>query len=213
MTTISRIDEFCYIRHMGELLGYARVSTADQNPALQEDALYKAGCFKVFTDHASGSLTERPELERLLDHLRPGDTLVVWRLDRLGRSMKHIISLVGELNERGVGFRSLEEYIDSNSPGGKLVFHIFAALAEFERSVTQERTQAGLAAARARGRTGGRRAILSTKDVARARELYAKKDMTVEEIGKMLGVSRTTIYRALEREASVSPRRKAQAAS
>ena len=128
---------------MGELLGYARVSTTDQDAALQLDALNAAGCYRVWVDTISGSLEHRPELTKLLDQLRPGDTLVVWRLDRLGRSIRHLIDQLQALGERGVGFRSMQETIDTTSPGGRLVFHVFAALAEFERDLIRERTHAG----------------------------------------------------------------------
>jgi DNA invertase Pin-like site-specific DNA recombinase len=179
------------------LLGYARVSTADQTAALQQDALTAAGCSRIFTDQASGATTERPALTDLLDHLRPGDTLVVWRLDRLGRSLPHLLSVVTGLAERGVGFRSLTEAIDTTTAGGRLVFSIFGALAEFERELIRERTQAGLSAARARGRVGGRPAKLTNDQVRTARKLYESRDMTVEEIGHVLGVSRSTINRAV----------------
>lgn len=179
------------------LLGYARVSTDDQDAALQVDALERAGCSKVFVDTASGALAERAELSRLLDQARPGDTLVVWRLDRLGRSIKHLITTLTDLSERQIGFRSLTENIDTTTSGGRLVFHIFAALAEFERDLIRERTRAGLAAARKRGRQGGRPPTLSAKQIKTARQLYDQRDMTVEQIGAILGVSRTTIYRAL----------------
>ena len=185
---------------MGELLGYARVSTTDQDASLQLDALNAAGCYRVWVDTLSGSLEHRPELTKLLDQLRPGDTLVVWRLDRLGRSIRHLIDQLQTLGERGVGFRSLQETIDTTSPGGGLVFHVFAALAEFERDLIRERTHAGLAAARARGRTGGRPPRLSADQVRTARRLYEQQDMTVAQIGDVLGVSRTTVYRALRRE-------------
>ena len=145
---------------MGHLLGYARVSTTDQQPQLQVDALIAAGCYRVFTETASGARTDRPTLEQVLDQLRPGDTLVVWKLDRLGRSLRHLVDTVTGLAERGIGFRSLQEAIDTTTPGGKLVFHVFAALAEFERDLIRERTNAGLAAARARGRHGGRPSVL-----------------------------------------------------
>lgn len=184
---------------MGELLGYARVSTTDQDAALQIDALKAAGCFRVFVDTASGALAARPELEKLLDQLRPGDTLVVWRLDRLGRSIRHLIDQMQALAERGVGFRSLQETIDTTSSGGRLVFHVFAALAEFERDLIRERTQAGLAAARARGRAGGRPPLLSADQAREAGRMYEQKELTVAEIGQVLGVSRTTVYRTLER--------------
>src|SRR5512146_3189384 len=138
------------------LVGYARVSTADQTPALQRDALSAAGCGRLFTDTASGAKAERPGLDEALEFLRPGDTLVVWRLDRLGRSLRHLIETVSLLEQRGIGFRSLQESIDTTTSGGKLVFHVFGALAEFERDLIRERTSAGLLAARARGRKGGR---------------------------------------------------------
>jgi DNA invertase Pin-like site-specific DNA recombinase len=182
---------------MGDLLGYARVSTTDQNPQCQTDALTAAGCFKLFVDHASGSIERRVELDRLLEQLRPGDTLVVWRLDRLGRSLRHLIDLVTELDRRGVGFRSLTESIDTTTSAGKLVFHVFGALAEFERSIIAERTNAGLASARARGRKGGRPAVMTPDKLAAAKRLYEGRDHTVEQIAAMLGVSRTTIYRGL----------------
>jgi DNA invertase Pin-like site-specific DNA recombinase len=146
---------------MANLLGYARVSTGDQRPDLQVDALKAAGCYRVFVDTASGALAARPALDQVLDQLRPGDTLVVWRLDRLGRSLHHLVDTVAALADRGVGFRSLQESIDTTTPGGKLVFHVFAALAEFERDLTRERTTAGMAAARARGRKGGRPAVMT----------------------------------------------------
>jgi DNA invertase Pin-like site-specific DNA recombinase len=183
---------------MGHLLGYARVSTTDQDAALQVDALNAAGCYRVFVDTISGSLDQRPELTKLLDQLRPGDTLVVWRLDRLGRSIRHLIDQLTALQDKGIGFKSLQETIDTTSPGGRLVFHVFAALAEFERDLIKERTNAGLAAARARGRTGGPR--LSPHQVTTARRMYEQQDMTVEQIGQVLGVSRTTIYRTLKRD-------------
>src|SRR3984885_2977164 len=149
---------------MGDLIGYARVSTLDQDASLQLDALKKAGCLKVFTDKASEALDKRPQLDRLLDQLRPGDTVAVWRLDRLGRSLKHLIALIEDLEDRGVGFRSLTEGMDTTTPGGKLVFSIFGALAEFERALIRERTKAGLAAARARGRKGGRASVIAAEE-------------------------------------------------
>lgn len=186
---------------MGHLLGYARVSTSEQDPRLQHDALTAAGCYRTFTDTASGSLASRPQLDLLLDQLRPGDTLVVWRLDRLGRSVRNLIDLITELQDRGVHFKSLQDHIDTSSPSGKLVFHIFASLAEFERDLIRERTHAGLEAARARGRVGGRPAKLSGDDVATARRLHASRTVTVAEIGRILGVSRSTVYRALSKKA------------
>src|SRR6187397_2709116 len=136
-------------------ISYARVSTEDQTLALQQDALQQAGCERIFTDTASGSRVDRPGLEEAIEYVRPGDTLVVWKLDRLGRSLPHLIDTIRQLQERGVGFKSLTEQIDTTTSGGKLIFHVFAALAEFERDVIRERTHAGLAAARARGRRGG----------------------------------------------------------
>ena len=182
---------------MSDLIGYARISTTDQDPALQLDALETAGCIKVFSDTASGSLDRRPELDRMLDQLRPGDTVVVWRLDRLGRSLKHLISLVEDLESKSVGFRSLTESIDTTTAGGKLVFQIFGAMAEFERSIIRERTMAGLEAARARGRKGGRPTVMTPEKIKMARDLYDSKQYTVESIAKELGVSRKTIYRHL----------------
>lgn len=193
---------------MGHAFGYARVSTGDQDTRLQHDALAAAGCYKVFTDTASGALASRPELGKLLDQLRPGDTLVVWRLDRLGRSIRHLIDQLTELQDRGIEFRSLQENIDTGSSGGRLVFHIFASLAEFERDLISERTHAGLEAARARGRVGGRPPLLSGDKLRTARKLYEQQDMTVAQIGEVLGVSRTTVYRALQRETDKpAPRR------
>src|SRR3954467_6289532 len=147
------------------LIGYARVSTLDQTLALQQDALTVAGCEQLYTDTISGSVTDRPGLSQALAHLRPGDTLVVWRLDRLGRSLSHLIETVRKLQELGIGFRSLQEQIDTTTSGGKLVFHVFGALAEFERDLIRERTHAGLAAARARGRLFGRPKVLSLRKI------------------------------------------------
>jgi DNA invertase Pin-like site-specific DNA recombinase len=188
----------------GSLVGYARVSTGDQNIDLQTDALQAAGCARVFTDTASGSLAERPQLSAALDYLRDGDTLVVWRLDRLGRYIRHLIDTVVILQERGFGFRSIQESIDTTASGGRLVFHVFCALAEFERDLIRERTHAGLAAARARGRVGGRKPALTPKQVKVARRMYEAKDSTVSDIAKVLGVSRATIYRHLKPIASTS---------
>ncbi len=181
---------------MGDLLGYARVSTADQDLALQTDALTRAGCVRTFTDVASGTLTARPELDRLLDHLREGDTLVVWRLDRLGRSLRHLLELVEQLGQRGVGFRSLTESIDTTTPGGRLVFSIFGALAEFERALIVERTHAGLAAARARGRVGGRPRALTPEKRTAAEQLRAG-GASPSAIAAALGVSERTVRRFL----------------
>lgn len=182
---------------MPALLGYARISTNQQELALQRDALVAAGCARVFSDTASGALDDRSELARVLDHLRAGDTLVVWRLDRLGRSLRHLIDTVSGLAERGVGFRSLQESIDTTTPGGRLVFHVFAALAEFERDLIRERTHAGLAAARARGRRGGRPSVMTPEKVAVARQMHASGEHKVAAIAAVLGVSRASIYRHL----------------
>ena len=180
------------------LIGYARVSTQDQTLALQRDALAKAGCERVFTDTASGSLAERRGLEEALEFARPGDTLVVWRLDRLGRSLRHLIDAITHVQDKGIGFKSLTEAIDTTTGGGKLVFHVFAALAEFERDIIRERTHAGLTAVRARGRNGGRpkaAALADAKKVAVAQSLYDDKSLSIGEICKTLRVSRSTLYR------------------
>jgi DNA invertase Pin-like site-specific DNA recombinase len=181
----------------GDLIGYARVSTWDQNPDLQVDALTEIGCTRIFTDHASGTRTDRPQLAAALDYARPGDTLVVWRLDRLGRSLRHLVETVSGFEERGIGFRSLNGDIDTTTSNGRLVFHIFCALAEFERDLLVDRTQAGLAAARARGKVAGRKPKLSADQVAVAQRLHRDGKHTVSEIAKVLGVSRATIYRHL----------------
>ena len=184
---------------MAHAIGYARVSTTDQNPELQLDALRDAGCARVFTDYASGTKTSRPELDRALDQLRAGDTLVVWKLDRLGRSLPHLVETIQGLADRDVGFRSIQDPVDTTTPGGRLVFHIFAALAEFERDLIRERTQAGLAAARARGRVGGRKPALKPEQVTMARDLLAADpSRTVASVATTLGVGKSTLYRALQ---------------
>jgi DNA invertase Pin-like site-specific DNA recombinase len=188
------------------LIGYARVSTQDQTLALQQDALTQHGCTRVFTDVASGAKAERTGLDEALSFARAGDTLVVWRLDRLGRSLAHLIETVRGLEQRGVSFRSLTEQIDTTTSGGKLIFHVFGALAEFERDLIRERTQAGLAAARARGRNGGRPKALSERQVAMAQKLYADKSNTVADICKTLGVSRATLYRVVRSNAAPATR-------
>src|SRR3954464_15812084 len=177
------------------LIGYARVSILDQTLALQQDALTAAGCEQLYTDTISGSVTERPGLTQALSHLRMGDTLAVWRLDGLGRSLSHLIETVRQLQERGVGFRSLQEQIDTTTSGGKLIFHVFGALAEFERDVIRERTHAGLAAARRRGRLFGRPKVLSPKKVEQLQTLAKDDRTTVGEICQTLGISRATYYR------------------
>lgn len=186
------------------LIGYARVSTVEQNPQLQQDALQHAGCERIFVDQASGALDQRPELARALDHLRRGDTLVVWRLDRLGRSLRHLVDTVRALGERGVGLQSLSEALDTTTPGGQLVFHIFAALAEFEAGLIRERTRAGLAAARARGRNGGRPSVMTADKLSVAREMYGSRQHTVAQIAAVLGVSRATVYRHLTPQATAA---------
>jgi DNA invertase Pin-like site-specific DNA recombinase len=179
------------------LIGYARVSTHDQTLTLQQDALTKAGCTKIFTDTASGAKAERKGLEEALSYVRTGDTLVVWRLDRLGRSLTHLIATMTALEERGIGFKSLTENIDTTTSGGKLIFHIFGALAEFERNLIRERTQAGLTAARERGRTGGRPKALTAKQRSIVLDLYEKRH-PIAEICRTLRVSKATLYRSIK---------------
>ena len=179
------------------LLGYARVSTEEQNLELQVDALERAGCERVFSDKLSGSRLDRPGLAAALSHLRSGDTLVVWKLDRLGRTVRQLVEFVAKLNQDGVEFRSLTDGIDTTTPAGRFFFHMMAALAEMERDLTRERTMAGLAAARARGRMGGRPPALSPKQLTQARHLMQHPDQTMAEIAATLGVSRSTLYRSL----------------
>nr|SFV91168.1 site-specific DNA recombinase [Morganella morganii] len=181
--------------YMNQKIGYARVSTDDQNLHLQRDALAAAGCEIIYEDKASGKNAARPELDNCLKALRPGDTLVVWRLDRLGRSLADLVSVVTHLvDERRIGFLSLQEQIETNSASGKLVFHVFAALAEFERNLISERTKAGLEAARARGRLGGRKPKLQKKDIREIRALLKDGSIPVSDVARRYGVSRTTIY-------------------
>ena len=175
-------------------VGYARVSTLEQNLALQQDALEAAGCEKVFVDTVSGTVKERPGLTAAKLFLRKGDTLVIWRLDRLGRSLRDLIDWVNYLDEEGIGLQSLQESISTSTSAGKLVFHIFGALAEFERNLIRERTMAGLAAARARGRLGGRPKTLSAEDRQVAVDLYHEKKMTVKKICEIMGISKPTLY-------------------
>ncbi|MDN3519028.1 recombinase family protein [Aquisalimonas lutea] len=182
------------------IIGYARVSTHDQDPQLQLDALSEAGCDQVFQEKITGTQRERPELNACLRSLRKGDTLVVWKLDRLARSLKDLVTIISDLEERGVGFRSITEAIDTTSSTGRLVFHIFGALAEFERNLIRERTVAGLKAARARGRKGGRKPALSRADVRRAAAMLADPTMTKTEVARYLGVSRVTLNTSLNRE-------------
>lgn len=173
-------------------VGYARVSTGEQNLDLQLDALKKAGCEQLFHDEMSGAKAERPGLTKVLQFLRSGDTLVVWRLDRLGRSLTDLIGHMAALKERNIGFKSLHESIDTTSSSGKLIFHLFAALAEFERNLIRERTQAGLQAARARGRRGGRPQALDADKRALTVQLYKEKKHTVKRICQMMGISKPT---------------------
>lgn len=178
------------------LIGYARVSTADQHKALQVDALTEAGCVRIFNDTASGARTDRPGLAEALAYVRDGDVLVVWRLDRLGRSLSHLIDTVGALQARGIGFRSLTENIDTTTPGGRLIFHVFGALGQFERDLIRERTRAGLTAAAARGRRGGRKPVVTPEKLARAREFIAT-GLNVREAAARVRVGKTSLYEAL----------------
>ena len=180
-------------------IGYARVSTTDQNVALQEDALRQAGCEKIITDQISGSVALRPGLGQVKELLRSGDTLVVWRLDRLGRSLKDLIAWTNYLDEQGVGLVSLQESINTTTSTGKLVFHLFGALAEFERNLIRERTMAGLSAARARGRQGGRPKALSVEKSQLLCKLYEDENYSVKAICEMLGISKPTMYKYLQR--------------
>lgn len=182
------------------LVGYARVSTQDQNPDLQLDALKAAGCEEVFQERVSGTTRARPELDACLRTLRRGDTLVVWRLDRLGRSLKDLVEIVHGLEGREVAFQSLTESIDTSSAGGRLVFHLFGALAEFEHNLIVDRTKAGLAAARARGRKGGRRPKMTKNDTKKAAAMLQNPDITKTEVAEHFGVSRVTLNAALQRE-------------
>jgi len=179
------------------LIGYARVSTAEQNLDLQQDALQKAGCERIFTDTASGAKSDRPGLAAALAYLRDGDVLAVWRLDRLGRSLPHLIETIGALEARGVGFRSLTESIDTTTSGGRLIFHVFGALGQFERDLIRERTRAGLSAAAARGRKGGRKPVVTADKLQRAREHLAN-GLNVREAAARLKVGKTALYAALK---------------
>ena len=177
------------------LIGYARVSTGEQNLDMQVDALKEAGCDKVFTDETSGVKADRPGLQAALEYLREGDTLVVWRLDRLGRSLKDLVQKIEDLQNRNIGFRSLQESIDTASPSGKFQFHVFSALAEFERDLIRARTQAGLRAARARGRMGGRPKQMTPEKLKMAVSLMKDTEVSINEICSTLGIARSTLYR------------------
>lgn len=190
------------------LIGYARISTNDQNLDLQRDALEAAGCERLFTDTASGAKAERPGLKEALQECRKGDTLVVWKLDRLGRSLPHLVETVRDLMAREVGFKSLQESIDTTTSGGKLIFHLFASLAEFERDLIRERTNAGLSAARARGRKGGRpKGVRDPNKQKAAMALKNDTSRSVSEICQILGVCRNTYYKYI-RTAESDPQRK-----
>jgi DNA invertase Pin-like site-specific DNA recombinase len=180
------------------LIGYARVSTGEQTLDLQRDALRGVGCERVYEETASGAKADRPILAEVIDYARAGDVLVVWRLDRLGRSLSDLLATITELADRGIGFKSVTEQIDTTTPGGKLVFHLFGALAEFERDLIRERTNAGLAAARARGRFGGRPRKLTKKQIALAKQLHADQKTDIATICQTLGISRTTLYRVIK---------------
>jgi DNA invertase Pin-like site-specific DNA recombinase len=189
------------------LVGYARVSTRDQHPEAQTDALTAAGCVEVFTDHASGTLARRPALDEALRYLRAGDTLVVTKLDRLGRSVRHLKQIADDLQARDIALRALSQGIDTATPGGRLFFHLLAAIAEFEHDLIVERTHDGLAAARARGRKGGPKFKMTETRVRQARAMYDAGEHTVQQIADTFGVSRPTIYRHLDSTPS-TPRKK-----
>ncbi len=190
---------------MSNVIGYVRVSTLEQNAALQVDALTAAGAVRLFTDHASGAIDDRPALREALAYLNPGDTLMVWRIDRLGRSVANLIETVNGLAARQVQFRSLTDAIDTSTAGGEFIFHIFAAFAQMERRLISERTRAGLQAARARGRTGGRPTVMTPARLAEARRMR-DTGQTLAYIASTLGVGRATVVRALCQEpATVGP--------
>ena len=182
-------------KRRGMKVGYARVSTGEQNEDLQVDALKKAECEKWFVEKASGAKFDRKVLKETLEYLRPGDVFVVWKLDRAGRSLQHLITILNDLKSRNIGFISLTEHIDTTTPGGRLIFHVMGALAEFERDLIRERTNAGLASARARGRFGGRKRVISNGKEKQIQMLMANPDMSIAEIIEATGVSRSTLYR------------------
>lgn len=187
------------------IVGYARVSTSDQTSSLQTDALSAAGAECVYTETATGTNRERPELAQCLKTLRPGDCLVVWKLDRLARSLQHLVEIISDLDKRGISFRSLTESIDTGSAGGKLVFHIFGALAEFEHALIRERTMAGLAASRARGRQGGRPPALNAQDTRIAASMLLDPRITKKEVADRFGVTRATLNSSLKRAGIPDP--------
>jgi len=180
------------------LVGYGRVSTQDQNAELQKDALQAAGCDRLFIEKVSSGKKDRPQLAAALDYVREGDTLVVWRLDRLARSLHQLIETVEDLEKRGIALKSITEAIDTGTPGGRLVFHIFGSIAEFERAIIRERTKAGLVAAKARGRSGGRPAKLVGERAEHARNLLGSGS-SVSAVARSMGVSRAAVHRAMER--------------
>lgn len=195
--TLSVLNQKTDKSHLMIAIGYARVSTGEQDTALQLDALRKAGCEKLFEDRASGVKADRPGLTDAIGYAREGDTLTVWKLDRLGRSMKHLIEIVTDLEAKGVGFRSLTENIDTTTSGGRLVFHLFGALAQFERDLIRERTRAGLQAAEERGRRGGRQAVVTSEKLAKARQHLAA-GLNVREAAARLKIGKTALYEALK---------------
>lgn len=186
-----------------EPVGYARVSTSEQNLNLQLDALQKAGCKKIFEEKMSGALTSRPELDKCFSYLRRGDTLVVYRLDRLGRGMKDLVALINQIKERGIGFKSLTENIDTTSATGELIFHIFASLAQFERRLILERTKAGIEAARKRGVTGGRPKKLAQSEADKLRKMYLEGNVTVRQLCKIFSISTRTLYKTIQLEGKI----------
>lgn len=189
-------------------VGYIRTSKKDQNPDLQRRELEAFGCERFFEEQISSRKAERPELLAALDYCREGDALVVWKLDRFGRSLKELIELVNGLNERGVEFVSLRESLDTTTPGGKLVFHVFGAVAEFERDVIRERTFAGLEAARTRGRKGGRKPVMDQKKIALASKLMLNRETPMSEVCEAVGVSKATLYRYLKPDGTPREREK-----
>ena len=179
-------------------IGYARVSTLDQKLDLQIEALQKIGCSKIFTDIASGAKSDRPGLEEALNYLREGDTLVVWKLDRLGRSLSHLLQIIETLSQRGIQFKSItDSAIDTTTPSGQLMLSMIAALSEFERNLIRERTKEGLAVAKARGRKGGRRPVITDQKLKKAKQLI-DKGLTVREAASAIGVGKSSLYEALK---------------